>query len=132
MLSNTLKFHRGSSIGTDPYLSEMIRSFELSRPVTRSLTPKWDLACVLLALSKTPFEPLSEASLVHLTWKTVFLIAMASSKRRSELHAFSTEEGLLRFNKSDGSVSLGYQLGFLPKTQLPSVCPPPVVIPSLS
>ena len=37
----------------------------------------------------------------------------------------------LRFNQSDCSVSLIVQTGFLAKNQLPSICPDPVVIPSL-
>ena len=133
MLSNTLKFVSGSpSIGSDSVLSELIRSFELAKPVGRSLAPKWNLSVVLLALTRAPFEPLGQASLKHLTFKTVFLLALASAKRRSELHAFSTEPHLLRFNDGDGSVSLAFQPGFLAKNQLPSVIPPPIVIPSLS
>ena len=41
MISNTLKFKTGNRIGSNPVLSELIRSFELQRPVQRSLTPKW-------------------------------------------------------------------------------------------
>ena len=115
MLSNTLKFKGGENIGSNPFLSELVRSFELERPVSRSLTPKWDLSCVLWSLTKTPYEPLSGASIKFLTMKTVFLLAFATSRRRSELHALSVEEGCLRFNKSDGSVSLLCQPGFLAK-----------------
>ena len=49
--------------------------------------PHWDLGIVLEALSKPPYEPLREASLKHLTLKAVFLLAMASALRRSELQA---------------------------------------------
>ena len=38
----------------------------------------------------------------------------------------------LRFNQSDGSVSLIIQTGFLAKNQLPSICPDPIVIPCLA
>ena len=132
MLSNTLKFKGGESIGSNPFLSELIHSFELDRPITRSLTPKWDLSCVLWSLTKTPYEPLSEASLKYCTLKTVFLLAFATARRRSEIHAFSVEEGCLRFNKSDGSVSLLCQPGFLAKNQLPHVLPEPIYVPSLA
>ena len=134
MLSHTLH-HSGNTrrirIGTDSTLSDLIRSFELERPRSRSLAPKWDLACVLLALTKEPFEPLSIASLLHLSWKTSFLLAFASAKRCSELHALSVEEGHCRFNR-DGSVSLSFQPGFLAKTQLPSIAAEPICIPSLA
>ena len=38
----------------------------------------------------------------------------------------------LRFNQSDGSVSLIVQAGFLVKNQLPSISPVPIIIPSLA
>ena len=131
MLSHTLKFSKGAARpGSDSVISELIKSFALERPFSRSLTPKWDLAVVLQALTKPPFEPLDQAELKFLSWKTVFLLAFASAKRRSELHALSIEPDLLRFN-SDGSVSLAFQPGFLAKNQLPSVLPEPFSIPSL-
>ena len=49
------------------------------------LLPRWDLGIRLEALSKPPYEPLWEASLKHLTLKTVFLLAVASPGRSSEL-----------------------------------------------
>lgn len=132
MISHTLSFQGSKSIGSDPSLSELVKALELRRPVARSLAPKWDLSCVLWSLTKTPFEPLDQADLKHLSWKTVFLLTLATAKRRSEIHALSVEEGHLRFNMSDGSVSLLCQTGFLAKNQLPSVAPSQIVVPSLS
>ena len=132
MLSHTLAFNKAVKTCSDPTISELIRAFELKRPVSRSLTPKWDLACVLWSLTKAPYEPLDQATLQFLTWKTVFLLTLASAKRRSEIHALSMEEGHLRFNTTNGSVSLLCQTGFLAKNQLPSVAPKPFSIPSLS
>ena len=132
MLSHTLAFHKAAQACADPAISELIRALELKRPVSRSLTPKWDLACVLWSLTKAPYEPLDQASLQFLTWKTVFLLTMASAKRRSEIHALSIEDGHLRFNSSDGSVTLLVQPGFLSKTQLPTIASEPFSIPSLS
>lgn len=56
-------------------------------------TPKlprmaWDLNMVLAKLVIVPFEPLCSASLKHLTWKTMFLVAITSARRISELQAF--------------------------------------------
>ena len=132
MLSNTLKLvDNSANPGSDPIISDLIRSFELKRPVSRSLLPKWDLSAVLFSLTRPPFEPLAKADMKFVSWKTVFLLAFASAKRRSELHALSVEPNHIRFNK-DRSVSLVFQPGFLAKNQLPSVLPPPLVIPSLS
>ena len=73
MISNTRKFKMGNRIGSNPVLSEFIRSFELQRPVQISLTPKWDLCWVLVSLQKSPFEPLHKASKLHIMIKTAFL-----------------------------------------------------------
>ena len=132
MISNTLKFKTGNRIGSNPVLSELIRSFELQRPVQRSLTPKWDLSWVLVCLQKPPFEPLDKASKFHVTIKTAFLLALATAKRCSEIHALAMDSQHLRFNQSDGSVSLILKSGFLAKNQLPSVKPDPIVVPSLA
>ena len=115
MISNTLKFKTGNRIGSNPVLSELIRSFELQRPVQRSLTPKWDLSWVLVCLQKPPFEPLDKASKFHVTIKTAFLLALATAKRCSEIHALAMDSQHLRFNQSDGSVSLILKSGFLAK-----------------
>ena len=115
MISNTLKFKTGNRIGSNPVLSELIRSFELQRPVQRSLTPKWDLSWVLVCLQKPPFEPLDKASKFHVTIKTAFLLALATAKRCSEIHALAMGSQHLRFNQSDGSVSLILKSGFLAK-----------------
>ena len=69
MISHTLAFHKASKACSDPAISELIRALELKRPVSRSLTPKWDLSCVLWSLTKAPYEPLDQASLQFLTWK---------------------------------------------------------------
>lgn len=131
-ISNTLKFISGRLIGSDPVLSELMKSFELQRPVQRSLTPKWNLSWVLLSLCEPPFEPLHKASRLHVTMKTAFLLALASARRRSEIHAFSVDPEHLRFNKIDGSVSLLCQTGFLAKNQIPSVSPDSIIIPNLA
>ena len=117
---------------SDPAILELIRAMELKRPVFRSLPPKWDLACVLWSLTKLPYEPLDQASLEFLAWKMVFLLTMASAKRRSEIHALSVERGHLRFDSSDGSVTLFLFPGFLAKNQLPSMASKPFKVQSLS
>ena len=130
MISNTLKFKTGNRIRSNPVLSDLIRSFDLQHPVQRS--PKWDLSWVLVSLQKSPFEPLLKASKLHVTIKTAFLLALATAKRCSEIHALTMAPNHLRFNQSDGSVSLIVQTGYLTKNQLLSICPDPIVIPSLA
>ena len=57
----------------------------------------------LEALSKPPYEPLREASLKHLTLKTVFLIAISSAGRHSELRALVFHPKYIQF-KPKGAV----------------------------
>ena len=69
-------------------LTRLLDSFHRDRPKGRMGIPSWNLSLVLHQLTKAPFEPLMEASLKHLTFKTVFLLALGSGKRRSEIHAW--------------------------------------------
>ena len=70
------------NISKDDNLTRLLDSFHRDRPKGT------DLSLVLHQLTKAPFEPLREASLKHLTFKTVFLLALGSGKRRSEIHAW--------------------------------------------
>ena len=75
----------------------MIMSMELQRPRLTPVLPQWDLGIVLEALSKPSYEPLREAFLKHLTLKTVFLLAVASGGRRSELQALVFDPRYIQF-----------------------------------
>ena len=72
----------------DENLTRLLGSFHRDRPKGRRDIPSWNLSLVLHQLTKAPFEPLKEASLKHLTFKTVFLLALGSGKHRSEIHAW--------------------------------------------
>ena len=75
-------------MGKDQNLTRLLDSFHRDRPKGRQGIPSWNLSLVLHQLTKAPFEPIKEASLKHLTFKTVFLLALGSGKRRSEIHAW--------------------------------------------
>ena len=68
----------------------------MQRPPTRKLLPSWSLPKAQEAFAKASFKPLAEASLRHLTIKTVFLVAIASGQRRSALLALSSAPGHIR------------------------------------
>ena len=76
----------------------MIMSMELHRPRLTPVLPQWNLGIVLEALSKSPCEPLREASLKHLTLKTVVLLAMASAGKCSEIQALVFDPQYIQFN----------------------------------
>ena len=65
---------------------------------------------------KVHFEPIKEASLKHLTFKTVFLLALGSGKRRSEIHAWQNRN--IRHQSDWSKVSLYPSPSFLSKNQL--------------
>ena len=86
----------------------------------------------LTPATKAPFEPLKEASLKHLTFKTFFLLALGSRKRRSEIHAWLHKN--IRHQSDWSKVSLYPSPSFLSKNQLSKEGPDsvaPVVIPAL-
>ena len=80
--NSTLNISKGEN------LTCLLDSFHRDRPKGRRGIPSWNLSLVLNQLTKAPFEPIKEASLKHLTFKTVFLLALGSGKRRSEIHAW--------------------------------------------
>ena len=89
-------------------ISDMIMSMELQRPRLTPVLPQWDLCIVLEALSKPPYEPPREAFLKHLTLKTVFLLAMASGRRRSELQALVFDPQYIQFKPKEAGVTLEF------------------------
>lgn len=105
----------GVSVGRNTVLSDMIKAYFIERPPSRKLVPSWNLQLVLSKLCDLPFEPLCKAELKFLTLKTVFLLAMASGRRVSCLHALSVEEGHLRENQS--GTTLVPSPGFLAKNE---------------
>ena len=68
-------------------LHRLLSSFHRDRPKSSRNLPRWNLS-VLNELTKAPFEPMKDTDLKHRTLKTAFLLALASSKRRSEIHAW--------------------------------------------
>ena len=82
------------NISTNTEIARLIASFHRDKPKNSRPIPKWNLSLVLQRLTQPPFEPQEEAGLKFITWKTVFLLALASRKMRSEIHAW-TLDGLL-------------------------------------
>jgi len=77
---------------------------------------------------RPPYEPLSGACLKHITLKCVFLLALASGRRRGDIHALS----VLRWSRGYSSVSLNTDPNFLAKNQLHDFVPEAICILSLS
>ena len=121
------------NVSKDENLTRLLDSFHRDRPKGRRGIPSWNLSLVLHQLTKAPFEPLNEASLKHLTFKTVFLLALGSGKRRREIHAWLHKN--IRHQSDWSKVSLYPSPSFLSKNQLAKEGPDsvaPVVIPALA
>ena len=120
------------NISTNVDIARLIASFYRDKPKSSRPIPKWNLSIVLHRLTQPPFEPLEDAATKFLTWKTIFLLALASGKRRSEIHAW-TLDGLLCLGVWE-QVQLSPSPSFLAKNQLAKEGPQaisPVVIPAL-
>ena len=121
------------NVSKDENLTLLLDSFHRDRPKGRRGIPSWNLSLVLQQLTKPPFEPLKEASLKHVTFKTVFLLALGSDKRRSEIHAWLHKNS--RHQADWSKVSLYPSPSFLSKNQLAKEGPDRValvVIPALA
>ena len=121
------------NISKDENLTRLLDSFHRDRPKGRRGILSWNLSLVLHQLTKAPFEPLKDASMKHLTFKTVFLLALGSGKRRSEIHAWQQKN--IRHQSDWSKVSLYPSTSFLSKNQLAKGGPDsvaPVVIPALA
>ena len=121
------------NVSKDENLTRLLDSFHRDRPKGQRGIPSWNLSLVLHQLTKTPFEPIKEASLKHLTFKTVFLLALGSGKCRSEIHAWQNKN--IRHQSNWSKMSLYPSPSFLSKNQLAKEGPDsvaPVVIPALA
>ena len=98
-------------ISTSAVLHDLLRSFRVEVPIRTVSPPAWDLIAVLEFLKSSIFEPLRQASLRDLTWKTLFLVALASAKQVSELQALSRNVAL-----SSSAAAVVYVPEFLAKT----------------
>ena len=76
------------NISKDENLTRLLDGFYRDKPKGRRSVPSWNLSLVLHQLTTAPFEPFQKASLKHLIFNTVFLLALGSGKRRSEIHAW--------------------------------------------
>ena len=114
-------------------LHRLLSSFPRDRPKSSRNLPKWNLCVVLNELRKAPLELMKDTDLKHLTLKTAFLLALASGKRRSEIHTWVANKvsNLGQWEK----VALFPSSDFIAKNQLAregSQSVSPVTIPALT
>lgn len=76
-------------LATNPWVVRFFKALGRQRPDQGPPFSKWDLSLVLQALVEGPFKPLEECSLKLLTLKKVFLVAITTTRRFSELEVLS-------------------------------------------
>jgi len=82
-----------------PYVVRLLKGIFNSRPPVSKLLPEWDLPRVLKMLEKLPFEPIKKAKLKHVTMKIVFLIAITTFRRCSDLQSLRIGDGSVSVQK---------------------------------
>lgn len=107
--------------GQHPLVCQFMKGARRLRPVSRNLAAPWDLSMVLDALTGQPFEPLSQLDLKVLSLKTALLLALASAKRVSDIHALSVNPTCMRFFMGDSKVLLRPNPAFVPKVFNPAI-----------
>ncbi|XP_068113791.1 uncharacterized protein [Hyperolius riggenbachi] len=87
----------GISWSSDPLIKQLFRAAIKLKPPIRPRFPKWDLPLVLNFLSESKDWQNDSASIQNLSKKTVFLVAITSGRRVSELQALSHKDPFLVF-----------------------------------
>ncbi|CAC5402811.1 unnamed protein product [Mytilus coruscus] len=87
MLSAVLPPVQNFPVGQHLNIVRIIKGVFNSRPPKVKILPEWNLDLLLQALGKKPFEPMQEVDLKHVTLKTVFLVAITTFRRCSDLQS---------------------------------------------
>ncbi|XP_078246542.1 uncharacterized protein LOC144588170 [Pogona vitticeps] len=138
---STLKVYTAAIVAFQPSGSESSRWFShptfkaffkgLSnmRPPAKKPVPQWSLQTVLHCLTRHPFEPMASCDLKFLSFKTLFLVAITSARRASELAALRADPPYLQFFKD--KVVLHPDVTFLPKVVSDFHVNQPLILPTL-
>ena len=128
-ISSVLKLLNPPTALQETTLHNVIRRMTILRPREQEVLPGWHLSVVLKGLMKPPFAfngTDRHISLELLSYKTVFLVALASGARGSELVALSRASHNLEFTTlTSGAkqVSIRMVPKFIPKNQRPEIIP---------
>ena len=101
-------------------LQEVARAAFLANPPRTRRVPEWDLEKVVALLRSAPFNETADD--FRTLQKTVFLVALASGNRASELAAISNASVLF----TESGVRMAVSPGFLYKNQRVGRCPPDI------
>lgn len=127
------------SVGMDyvshPVVTDMIKGLKrihYENNPRGAIVPEWQLAYVLDSLRHAPYEPAHLATLEHWSKKTLFLLALASGRRVSEIHALSFERCQFEILNDNKEVRLRPDVHFRSKTQPVAEMATDIIIPALT
>lgn len=113
---------------SDREFNLLSRSQFIANPPVKKLIPRWSLSRVLDLLESRDYCGPNTSRLNRLR-KTLFLVALASGNRASELAAI--ERPCIAFSENKAKVTLPVRAGFLYKNQRPGHTPPNIQIRAL-
>ena len=119
--------HSSMRLGRLPSVRTWLAGLKKSKGIPRVIVPTWNLEVVLSALKRAPYHPVDQIDLKSLTLKTVFLVALTSARRASEIHALRSD---MRWG--DTSVSLHVDINFVPKIASHWHCNQPIELPAMA
>ena len=100
----------------EPALKKFLKGSFVHYTPVKDKVPSWDLSTVLDALKVSPFEPIEQIELDLLTLKTVFLTAVCTAKRISELQILDCRPSFCSIG--EGGMVLKTNSHFIPKVPL--------------
>ena len=115
VINSTIQLCKHREPGNNIHINSLIRAIKIQQPTVDNQIPKWNLNLVLNSLTREPYEPLTSASLKHISWKTAFLVAFATAARIGEIKAIDSK--LVSHNAAWTSVTLQTHPGFVAKNQ---------------
>ena len=127
----TLPIIDGLPVGQHPLVSRLMKGVYNQRPPTRRLFPSWDAGAVIQMFRAWP----SPHSLHDQIRKSAFLLAMASTRRPSELASLRVSDNFLSVNntsarfvpsqlsKTDKAGKMGKPISIYWLSEDPFICP---------
>ena len=118
-------------------IHNLLCAMNIQRPRSQEILPEWHLSVVLKALMKPPFTvdgSDKNISLELLSYKTAFLVALATGARGSELVALSRADHNLTFSRLPSGarhVSIWLVPKYIPKIARLDTIPKPLEYPPM-
>ena len=137
-ISSVLKLLNPPTAIQEETLHNVIRRMTILRPREQEVLPKWHLSVILKGLMKPPFAINGtdrNICLDLLSYKTAFLVALATGARGSELVALSRASHNLEFSTlASGAKHASIRMvpKFIPKNQRPEIIPEPMKFPGMA